>query len=70
VAAYSTRAKTGAPVSVPLAWTELGPDRRPEDLQVGNVEARLDALSRDPWEEYFRARQRFTKEMAAALGRL
>jgi hypothetical protein len=39
-------------------------------LHVGTVEARLDALSRDPWEEYFRARQRIAKGMAAALGRL
>ncbi|WP_295049173.1 DNA ligase D [uncultured Paracoccus sp.] len=51
VAAYSTRARPGAAVSMPVAWDELdqiGPDY----FTVTNTPARLAALTHDPWEEF------------------
>ncbi len=51
VSAYSTRARTGATVSTPLAWEELGPGIRPSHFTVRNLPQRLAYLDRDPWAE-------------------
>jgi bifunctional non-homologous end joining protein LigD len=50
VAAYSTRARPGAPVSTPLGWNELTPAIRSDHFHVGNLPARLRSLKSDPWE--------------------
>ncbi len=52
VAAYSTRARPGAAVSMPLDWDELGPEIGPAHFTVVNAPARLAALARDPWEGF------------------
>ena len=44
IAAYSTRARAGAPVSVPLTWDELGPKIQGDHFTVTNVPARLAKL--------------------------
>lgn len=49
IAPYSTRAKPGAPVSVPLTWDELTPAVHSDHFEVGNISQRLDSLRRDPW---------------------
>ena len=58
VAAYSTRARPGAPVSVPLAWEELKPGLRPDQYTVQNLQRRLSTLKADPWARYFTLRQK------------
>jgi bifunctional non-homologous end joining protein LigD len=50
VAAYSTRARSGAPVSTPLAWEELTTEIRSDHYRVGNLLHRLRHLAGDPWE--------------------
>jgi bifunctional non-homologous end joining protein LigD len=55
VAAYSTRARPGAAVSMPLDWSELTDEIGPAYFTVDNAPARLDAMSRDPWEGFFSA---------------
>ena len=50
VGAYSTRAREGAPVSVPLAWDELGEAIRSSHFTVANLPNRLSFLDRDPWQ--------------------
>ena len=57
VAAYSTRARPGAPVSTPLAWDELSPAVKPNHFNVSNVPARLERLRNDPWAEVFQIKQ-------------
>ena len=52
VAAYSTRARPGAPVSMPLAWEELGPEIGPAYYTVENTPARLASLPDDPWKDF------------------
>ena len=48
VAPYSTRAKPGAPVSMPLHWDQVSPDIRPETFTLRTVVERLGAPSADP----------------------
>ncbi|RWL12049.1 MAG: DNA ligase D [Mesorhizobium sp.] len=52
VAAYSTRARPGAAVSMPLAWDELGPSIGPAYFTVENTPTRLASLSSDPWQDF------------------
>ena len=68
IAAYSTRARKGAPVSVPLAWDELSADVRSDHFTVANLSARLNGLKLDPWRDYFTLKQKLTRAMNASLG--
>jgi bifunctional non-homologous end joining protein LigD len=61
VAAYSTRSKPQATVSTPLAWEELSERPRSDHFTVGNLRNRLEFLDRDPWQEFFKLRQRLPK---------
>jgi bifunctional non-homologous end joining protein LigD len=58
VAPYSTRARKGAPVAVPLDWSELSPAITAAHFTVTNLRQRLDYLKRDPWQEFYKVRQR------------
>jgi bifunctional non-homologous end joining protein LigD len=58
VAAFSTRARPGAPVSTPLAWDELGPRIRSDHYTVTNLSKRLASLKADPWAAYADTRQK------------
>ena len=57
IAAYSTRARPGAPVSVPLAWEELSPAIKPNHFTVENLPARLERMRKDPWAELSKIKQ-------------
>ncbi|MBZ3695420.1 MULTISPECIES: DNA ligase D [Phyllobacterium] len=52
VAPYSTRARSGAPVSMPLDWGELDLSIGPAYFTVNNAVARIGALSSDPWQDF------------------
>ena len=52
VAAFSTRARTGAPVSTPLTWEELPTIRSGSQYRIGNLAARLPNLHDDPWADF------------------
>lgn len=54
VAAYSSRARPGAPVSMPVEWEEMD-DIRPDQFTVTNAPARIDAQDRDPWRDFRKA---------------
>ncbi|PWU24491.1 MAG: DNA ligase D [Candidatus Rokuibacteriota bacterium] len=68
VAAYSTRAKPDAPVSVPLDWDELGPRLRSNHYTIANLPRRLATLTRDPWARYFTLRQKLPSPARLAAG--
>ena len=57
VAAYSTRALPGAPVSTPLDWDELDARTRSDHYTVANLPRRLASLRADPWARYAALRQ-------------
>lgn len=67
IAAYSTRARPGAPVSVPLRWDELRPSLRPQTFTISSVPARLSRLRSDPWKGYGSSRQKLTAQRARAV---
>ncbi len=52
VAPYSTRARAGAPVSMPIAWEELGNAIGPAYFTVNNAVARLEQIGNDPWADF------------------
>jgi bifunctional non-homologous end joining protein LigD len=61
VAAYSTRAKPAAPVSVPLGWEELSPAITSDHYTIVNLPRRLAGLKADPWARYRTLRQKLPK---------
>ncbi len=66
VAAYSTRARPGAPVSVPLAWEQLSARVPPDRYTIADVPNRLAGSQADPWAEYWALRQTLPKWTAGA----
>ena len=58
IAPYSTRARPGATVSTPIAWTELGSLPAPNTYNVLNLPRRLERLRHDPWGDIGRLQQR------------
>jgi bifunctional non-homologous end joining protein LigD len=70
VAAYSTRAKPGAPVSTPLEWRELTNEIRSDHFTIRNLPERLSRLRKDPWENYEEARRPITAAMKKKLALL
>ncbi len=70
VAPYSSRARDGAPVSMPLGWTEL---RRVTSGAAFNVKNALDHIKkrkRDPWDGYGRLKQRITDAAIKSIAQL
>jgi bifunctional non-homologous end joining protein LigD len=49
VAPYSTRARPGAPVAVPITWSELSKLPSSNYYTVLNISQRLSRLKKDPW---------------------
>lgn len=67
VAVYSTRAREGAPVSVPIGWDELTAGIRPDSYNIENLPARLSSLKQDPWKDFFKVRQWITDTMKHSI---
>jgi len=58
VAPYSTRARPGAPVAMPIAWEEVKAGLDPCDYLVTTVPTLLAKRKTDPWAEMLTIRQR------------
>ena len=67
VSAYSIRARPMATVSVPLAWDELTRTLNPNRWTVQTAPARLKRLRTDPWADFWRAKQRLSGAVLAAI---
>jgi len=70
IAAFSSRARPDAPVSVPLAWNDLSATRTPDRFTIATLPGRLTRLRRDPWQGYWKARQRIPRGAVRALERM
>jgi bifunctional non-homologous end joining protein LigD len=67
IAAYSTRARPGATVSMPISWNELGKLEAPNIYRALNLPQRLKRQRKDPWADIGRVKQRLPK--AARTGK-
>ena len=70
IAAFSTRARPDAPVSVPIVWAELSAKRTPDRFTIATVPGRVAKLKADPWKDYWRATQTIPRNAIAALERM
>jgi bifunctional non-homologous end joining protein LigD len=68
VSAFSTRARPGAPVSMPVGWRDLA--NGPERWTLLTVPPRLKRLTTDPWAGYWLSTQRLSAASIKALARL
>ena len=68
VCAFSTRARVGAPVSVPVTWEELEQLDDPLVFDARTTPDHLRAQTEDPWAGYDDARTSVTSAHFAALG--
>ena len=72
VGAWSTRAREGAPVSVPVEWDELDRLSSPRDLTVAEAPLRVLAYgsgrATDPWARYRELKQRVPASLIRELG--
>jgi bifunctional non-homologous end joining protein LigD len=58
VAAYSTRGRPDASVSTPIEWDEISEGLKADHFTLGNLGHRLKFLQHDPWEGFFKIKQR------------
>jgi bifunctional non-homologous end joining protein LigD len=70
VAAFSTRARPGAPVSMTLRWDEVKPALDPAAWTIATAERRLSSLRSDPWRDYWKCRQRLPAKAVEAFRRM
>lgn len=66
VAPCSPRARFGAPVALPLSWTDLELPKRPVFMVV-NFEEWKQRLNRNPWKDFLRTPQRLALENLRAV---
>jgi bifunctional non-homologous end joining protein LigD len=67
VAPYSVRRRKGAPISIPLKWSEVRSTLIPSDFNMGNCATWLRRA--DPWSDFFEDRQSL-KDATRLLTRL
>jgi bifunctional non-homologous end joining protein LigD len=63
---YSTRARAGAPVAMPLSWDELGKNSLADSWTIRNAAERL--RQPDPWQAFSSSRQRLTASRLRSVG--
>jgi bifunctional non-homologous end joining protein LigD len=67
VAAWSTRARPGAPLSVPVDWSSVDELRSGDQYTFANIHELARKRRRDPWVDLPQSRQRLTRSMVAKL---
>jgi bifunctional non-homologous end joining protein LigD len=63
VAAFSPRWRPGVGVSTPVSWEEIDADIRGTHFNLRNVPDRIARQRKDPWKDYWSARQALTRTM-------
>lgn len=66
IAGWSLRARTGAPVSMPLRWEELGATHSASAYGLASARRRATSLARDPWTGILNLHQRLPTAVSPA----
>jgi len=61
VASYSLRGRPGAPVAMPLAWSELAKLKRADAFTIQDIPTKLKRRRKDPWEGIDSLRQNLAR---------
>jgi len=61
VASYSIRGRAGAPVAMPLAWSELSKLTKANAFTIKDVPAKLKRRRKDPWDGIDRVKQNLAR---------
>lgn len=69
IAPWSLRARAGAPVAVPLTWTELDDVTRGDLMTLTDVIHYLRSSPTDPWKDLLTCKQRVTSKSVYTIGR-
>lgn len=67
IAAFSARAREGAPVAMPIDWEDLKPSFQSKDFTIETVPKRLQKRKTDPWEAFFEIKQKLSAAHLRAL---
>ncbi|HEV8600314.1 MAG TPA: non-homologous end-joining DNA ligase [Gemmatimonadales bacterium] len=67
IAPWSTRAREGAPISMPIGWEELDRLKSGDQFLLRGAVALARRRKPDPWASLLKARQRLTRSLTAAL---
>lgn len=67
IAPWSTRARPGAPIAVPISWDELGRLKGGDQFRVADSAALIARRKTDPWRGMPTSKQRLTRSMTAAM---
>jgi bifunctional non-homologous end joining protein LigD len=70
IVAYSTRARPGAPVAMPVGWEELRRLKAANQFNIQNAAERLRRLKKDPWADIASVRQSISAAARKKLERL
>lgn len=64
---YSTRAREGCPVSLPIPWNQLGRLKSAKEFHIGNLPS---PKVSDPWTDYWKIRQSITPKRLKEIQKL
>jgi bifunctional non-homologous end joining protein LigD len=67
VAAWSTRARPGAPISVPVDWSAIDELESGDQFTFASIQDLVRKRRCDPWADLLKSRQRLTKSLLAGL---
>ena len=68
IAPFSSRARAGAPVAMPLSWREIEDGVRSDAFTIKTAPERLGKLKRDPWDGLIECRQQLPAAIMRKLG--
>lgn len=63
IAPFSTRATEAVGIATPISWKELATIKSGDHYNFNNIQARLNKLKSDPWQNLFKLKQSMTKKL-------